>query len=65
MIVIAFPDLETFILNNMMGLEEICHGKLLLTPFGTLRLLKVVEYDKLKFVFSSTIARVFLNWKDW
>jgi hypothetical protein len=54
---IAFPALEAFILRNMTGLEEICHGQLLLMPFGNLRLLKVVECDKLKFVFSSTMAR--------
>ncbi|KAE8010111.1 hypothetical protein FH972_006504 [Carpinus fangiana] len=55
--VIAFPALETFHLKNMMGLEEIYHGQLPLTSFGNLRVVKVEHCDKLKFVFSSSIAR--------
>jgi Leucine-rich repeat (LRR) protein len=57
MSVIAFPALETFLLKNMTGLEEICHGQLPLTSFGNLRVVKVEHCDKLKFVFSSSIAR--------
>ena len=55
--VIAFPALETFLLKNMTGLEEIYHGQLPLTSFGNLRVVKVEHCDKLKFVFSSSIAR--------
>ncbi|KAG2702062.1 hypothetical protein I3760_06G073500 [Carya illinoinensis] len=57
--VIAFPTLETFVLENMINLEEICHGKLRLTSFKNLRVLKVISCDKLKYVFSSPIARGF------
>ncbi|KAG2702072.1 hypothetical protein I3760_06G074300 [Carya illinoinensis] len=55
--VIAFPTLETFVLENMISLEEICHGKLRLTSFKNLRVLKVISCDKLKYVFSLSIAR--------
>ncbi|XP_041014592.1 probable disease resistance protein At4g27220 isoform X2 [Juglans microcarpa x Juglans regia] len=55
--VIAFPTLETFALENMISLEEICHGKLRLTSFKNLRVLKVISCDKLRYVFSSSIAR--------
>ncbi|XP_041016217.1 disease resistance protein At4g27190-like, partial [Juglans microcarpa x Juglans regia] len=55
--VIAFPTLETFVLENMISLEGICHGKLCLTAFKNLRVLKVIRCDKLRYVFSSSIAR--------
>ncbi|KAG6650874.1 hypothetical protein CIPAW_06G073300 [Carya illinoinensis] len=55
--VIAFPTLETFVLENMISLEEICHGKLCLTSFKNLRVLKVISCEKLRYVFSSSIAR--------
>jgi Leucine-rich repeat (LRR) protein len=55
---IAFPALETILLKNMTGLEEICHGQLpSLRSFVNLRIVKVEHCDKLKFVFSSSIAR--------
>jgi hypothetical protein len=42
----------------MMGLEEISHGQLAsLRSFGNLRIVKVEHCEKLKFVFSSSIAR--------
>jgi Leucine-rich repeat (LRR) protein len=64
MSVIAFPALETFLLKNMTGLEEICHGQLSLTSFGNLRVVKVEHCDKLKFVFSSSIARGLLQLEE-
>jgi hypothetical protein len=55
---IAFPALETILLKNMTGLEEICHAELPgLRSFGNLRVVKVEYCDKLKYVFSSSIAR--------
>ncbi|XP_042983818.1 disease resistance protein At4g27190-like [Carya illinoinensis] len=63
--VIAFPTLEMFVLENMISLEEICHGKLRLTSFKNLRVLKVISCDKLKYVFSSSIARAFHYLKNW
>ena len=54
---IAFPALETFLLKNMTGLEEICHGQLRnLASFGKLRVVKVEHCDKLKYFFSSSIT---------
>ncbi|KAG6703264.1 hypothetical protein I3842_07G075400 [Carya illinoinensis] len=53
----VFPALETFLLKNMSGLEEICCGHLPSTSFGNLRVIKLESCDELKFVFSSSIAR--------
>ncbi|KAE8125071.1 hypothetical protein FH972_019908 [Carpinus fangiana] len=58
MSVVVFPALEIFHLKNMTSLEEICHGQLpKLTSFGKLRVVKVEHCDKLKYFFSSSIAR--------
>jgi Leucine-rich repeat (LRR) protein len=55
---IASSALETIILKNMTGLEEISHGQLpSLISFGNLRIVKVEHCEKLKFVFPSSIAR--------
>ncbi|KAG2694921.1 hypothetical protein I3760_08G166600 [Carya illinoinensis] len=55
--VVAFPILETFVLKNMFSLEEICQDKLPLSSFKNLKVLKVENCEKLKFIFSSSIAR--------
>ncbi|KAG7968626.1 hypothetical protein I3843_08G164900 [Carya illinoinensis] len=55
--VVAFPILEAFILANMFSLEEICQGKLPLSSFKNLKVLVVDNCDKLRFVFSSSIAK--------
>uniref|UniRef100_A0A2N9GY71 AAA+ ATPase domain-containing protein n=1 Tax=Fagus sylvatica TaxID=28930 RepID=A0A2N9GY71_FAGSY len=54
---VAFPSLEIFSLKNMINLEEICHGKLPLASFRNIRVVKVEHCDKLKFVFTSSIAK--------
>ncbi|KAG2702076.1 hypothetical protein I3760_06G074400 [Carya illinoinensis] len=54
--IIAFPTLETFVLENMISLKEICYGKVCLTSFKNLRVLKVISCDKLRYVFSSSIV---------
>jgi hypothetical protein len=55
---IVFPALDTILLKNMTGLEEICHGQLPnLRSFGNLRIVKVEHCEKLKFVFSTSIAK--------
>jgi hypothetical protein len=55
---VAFPALETFLLKNMTSLEEICHGQLPVTlSFRNLRIVKVEQCNKLKFIFSSSMAR--------
>ncbi|KAG6700522.1 hypothetical protein I3842_08G116200 [Carya illinoinensis] len=53
---ISFPTLETFILKNMTGLEDICHGQLHSTSFRNLRVVKVENCEKLKFAFPSSVA---------
>ncbi|XP_041020983.1 uncharacterized protein LOC121262542 [Juglans microcarpa x Juglans regia] len=55
--IISFPALETFLLKNMTGLEDICHGQLHSTSFRDLRVVKVENCEKLKFVFPSSVAR--------
>ena len=54
---IVFPALEIFSLKNMKNLEEICRGQLPSTSFRNLRIVKVEHCEKLKFVFSSSIAK--------
>ncbi|KAB9241440.1 hypothetical protein FH972_027012 [Carpinus fangiana] len=54
---VAFPALETFLLKNMTSLEEICRGQLPVTlSFRNLRIVKVEQCNKLKFIFSSSMA---------
>ncbi|KAG6646187.1 hypothetical protein CIPAW_08G176000 [Carya illinoinensis] len=54
---VAFPILEVFFLKNMFSLEEICQGKLPLLSFKNLKVLVVENCEKLRFIFSSSIAR--------
>ncbi|KAG6646107.1 hypothetical protein CIPAW_08G170600 [Carya illinoinensis] len=54
---VAFPILETFVLEDMISLEEICQGKLPFSTFKYLKVLKVYNCDKLRFIFSSSIVR--------
>ena len=61
---IVFPVLEKFSVKNMINLEEICHGKLPLTTFCNLRIVKVEHCDQLKFVFTSTIAKGLLQLQE-
>ncbi|KAG6646096.1 probable disease resistance protein At4g27220 isoform X2 [Carya illinoinensis] len=55
--VVAFPILETFVLENMISLVEICQGNLPLESFKNLKVLTVYNCEKLRFIFSSSIAR--------
>ncbi|KAG6701565.1 hypothetical protein I3842_08G171500 [Carya illinoinensis] len=54
---VSFPALETFLLKNMTGLEDICHGQLQSRSFRNLRVVKVENCEKLKFVFPLSVAR--------
>ncbi|KAG7968619.1 hypothetical protein I3843_08G164200 [Carya illinoinensis] len=54
---VAFPTLEAFVLKNMFSLEEICQGKLPFSTFKNLKVLVVDNCEKLRFIFSSSIAR--------
>ncbi|XP_030959628.1 uncharacterized protein LOC115981550 isoform X4 [Quercus lobata] len=54
---VVFPVLETLSLKNMINLEEICHGQIPSASFRNLSIMKVEHCQKLKFIFSSTIAK--------
>ncbi|KAM4119363.1 hypothetical protein ACJW30_03G052800 [Castanea mollissima] len=54
---VVFPALKIFSLKNMINLEGICDAQLPLTSFRDIRILKLEHCEKLKFVFSSSIAK--------
>ncbi|KAF3944245.1 hypothetical protein CMV_029267 [Castanea mollissima] len=54
---VVFPVLETLSLKNMINLEEICHGQIPSASFRNLSIMEVEHCEKLKFIFSSTIAK--------
>ncbi|KAG7967989.1 hypothetical protein I3843_08G128400 [Carya illinoinensis] len=54
---VTFPILETFVLKDMINLEEIYQGNLPLESFRNLKVLKVENCEKLRFIFSLSIAR--------
>ncbi|XP_030957822.1 uncharacterized protein LOC115979881 isoform X1 [Quercus lobata] len=54
---VVFPVLEILSLKNMINLEEICHGQIPSASFRNLSIMKVEHCEKLKFIFSSTIAK--------
>ena len=54
---VVFPVLEMLSLKNMINLEEICHGQIPSASFHNLSIMKVEHCEKLKFIFSSTIAK--------
>ncbi|KAK4596163.1 hypothetical protein RGQ29_014280 [Quercus rubra] len=54
---VVFPALNIFSLKNMINLEGICDAQLPLTSFRDIRIMKVEHCEKLKFVFSSSIAK--------
>ena len=54
---VVFPALKIFSLKNMINLEGICDAQLPLTSFRDIRIMKVEHCEKLKFLFSSSIAK--------
>ena len=54
---VVFPVLEMLSLKNMINLEEICHGQIPSASFRNLSIMEVEHCEKLKFIFSSTIAK--------
>nr|XP_015876338.3 probable disease resistance protein At4g27220 [Ziziphus jujuba var. spinosa]XP_048326897.1 probable disease resistance protein At4g27220 [Ziziphus jujuba var. spinosa]XP_048326898.1 probable disease resistance protein At4g27220 [Ziziphus jujuba var. spinosa] len=52
----AFVSLDILQLNGLWSLEKICHGKLTENCFGKLRVIEVSNCDKLKNLFSFSIA---------
>ncbi|XP_024926181.3 uncharacterized protein LOC107410500 [Ziziphus jujuba] len=53
----AFLSLEILYLKKLMNLEKICHGKLSTDSFGKLRAVIVEDCDRLKNLFSFSIAK--------
>ncbi|KAL5541188.1 hypothetical protein UlMin_042661 [Ulmus minor] len=53
----AFQSLETLNLRNLRNLENICYGNVTMESFGKLRRIDVRNCDKLKNLFSFSIAR--------
>ncbi|GLT66351.1 hypothetical protein SLA2020_387190 [Shorea laevis] len=53
----AFPVLEVLVLRNLENMEKICHGPLEAASFRKLRLITIECCNKLKNLFSSSIAR--------
>ncbi|GAY67368.1 hypothetical protein CUMW_255890 [Citrus unshiu] len=53
----AFPMLESLVLQNLINLERICHGQLLAESFCNLKTIEVGSCDKLKILFSFSIAK--------
>ncbi|XP_034706627.1 uncharacterized protein LOC117930215 isoform X1 [Vitis riparia] len=53
----AFPVMETLSLNQLINLQEVCHGQFPVGSFGCLRKVEVEDCDGLKFLFSLSVAR--------
>ncbi|PNX77180.1 putative CC-NBS-LRR resistance protein, partial [Trifolium pratense] len=54
---VSFPILETLVLHDLKTLENICHGPLSATSFGSLSVIKVKNCVQLKYLFSITMAK--------
>lgn len=52
----AFPLLESLFLHNLMSLEKVYHGHLTEQSFSKLRIIKVYQCDRLKHLFSFSMA---------
>ncbi|XP_048325306.2 disease resistance protein At4g27190 isoform X2 [Ziziphus jujuba] len=57
----AFVSLELLQLTKLMDLEKICHGKLAENSFGRLKDIEIHECNKLKNLFSFSIAKGLLQ----
>lgn len=53
----AFPKLESLSLHQLMNLEKICSGKFVAESFGKLRIVKVKNCGKLKYLLPLSIAK--------
>ncbi|XP_034706626.1 probable disease resistance protein At4g27220 isoform X3 [Vitis riparia] len=53
----AFPVMETLSLNQLINLQEVCHGQFPVGSFGCLRKVEVEDCDGLKFLFPLSVAR--------
>ncbi|KAK2640374.1 hypothetical protein Ddye_028169 [Dipteronia dyeriana] len=53
----VFPKLQLLILHNLINLEMICHSQLTTVSFGELRILKIRKCDRLKHLFTFSMAK--------
>ncbi|KAJ9682446.1 hypothetical protein PVL29_018376 [Vitis rotundifolia] len=53
----AFPVMDTLSLNQLINLQEVCHGQFPPGSFGCLRKVEVEDCDGLKCLFSLSVAR--------
>ncbi|GLT60015.1 hypothetical protein SLA2020_328050 [Shorea laevis] len=60
----AFPRLEVLFLQNLINLEKIFQGRLQDTAFNNLRIITIKCCDKVKNLFSSSIARQLLHLQE-
>ncbi|TXG59146.1 hypothetical protein EZV62_016975 [Acer yangbiense] len=58
------PKLETLFLHNLINLEKMCHGQLEPESFGKLRIVKVEKCDRLKHLFSFSMAKNLLKLQE-
>ncbi|TXG59161.1 hypothetical protein EZV62_016990 [Acer yangbiense] len=61
---IVFPLLESLFLNNLINLEKICYGQLAAMSFSKLRIVKVERCDRLKYLFSFSMAKNFFQLQE-
>ncbi|XP_031274591.1 uncharacterized protein LOC116133068 isoform X1 [Pistacia vera] len=54
---LAFSELESLILHNLINLEKICLGQLNEGSFSKLRILKIEKCDRLEYLFASSLAK--------
>ncbi|TXG59156.1 hypothetical protein EZV62_016985 [Acer yangbiense] len=60
----VFPKLESLFLHNLINLEKICNGQLATESFGNLRIVNVGNCDKLKHLFSFSMAKNLLKLQE-
>ncbi|KAJ0098521.1 hypothetical protein Patl1_21935 [Pistacia atlantica] len=61
---LAFPQLESLVLRNLINLEKICHGQLNVESFSKIRILKIEKCDRLEYLFASVVAKNFTQLQE-
>ncbi|TXG59186.1 hypothetical protein EZV62_017015 [Acer yangbiense] len=59
-----FPKLESLFLRNLINLEMMCHDQLATESFSKLRIMKVKKCDRLKHLFSFSMAKNLLKLEE-
>ncbi|KAL5807586.1 hypothetical protein ACOSQ4_030319 [Xanthoceras sorbifolium] len=60
----VFPKLESLFLHNLINLEQIYHGQLVTESFSKLRIIKVRKCDRLRHLFSFSMAKNLLQLQE-